>query len=65
MKIFQTPIGMGSAALAAAMLYPVKALRISRKGQRYTKKKKKIFFFIYIYAFSENYELPSKVKEAT
>ena len=39
-KILHTPIGMGSAALAAALLYHGKATRISRKGQS-TKKKKK------------------------
>ena len=31
-KTLHTPIGMGSAALAAAVLYPGKATRISYKG---------------------------------
>ena len=47
-KILHTPIGMGSAALAAALLYHGKATRISRKGQstkkkQEKKKKKKIY----------------------
>ena len=33
-------MGMGSAALAAAVHYPGKATRISRKGQRGTQKTK-------------------------
>ena len=36
-KILQTPIGMSSAALAAAVPYPGKATRISSKGQWSTK----------------------------
>ena len=36
-KILHTLIGMGSAALAAAVPYPGKATRISRKEQRSTK----------------------------
>ena len=36
MKILHTLIGMGSAALAAAVPYSGKAARISRKGQRST-----------------------------
>ena len=39
-KILRTQIGMGSAALAAAVSYPGKATWISHKGQR----SKKIFF---------------------
>ena len=39
-KILHTLIGMGSAALAAAVLYPGKATLIFRKGQRYTRKEK-------------------------
>ena len=38
-KILQTLIGMGSAALAAAVPYPGKATRIARRGQESTKKK--------------------------
>ena len=40
-KILHTLIGMGSAALAAAVPYPGKVNRISRKGQGSLKKKKK------------------------
>ena len=32
-KILHTLVGMGSAALAAAVLYPAKVTRIFRKGQ--------------------------------
>ena len=39
-KILHTSIGMGSAALAAAVPYPGKATRISSKGQISTLKKK-------------------------
>ena len=34
--MLHTLIGMGSAALAAAVPYPVKTIRISREGQRST-----------------------------
>ena len=38
-KILHTLIGMGSAALVAALPYPCKAIRISRKGKSSTEKK--------------------------
>ena len=38
-KILHTLIGVGSAGLAAAVPYPCKAIRISRKGKSSTKKK--------------------------
>ena len=39
-EILQTLIGMGSAALAAAVFHPGKATRVSHKGQRGTKTNK-------------------------
>ena len=42
-KMQHTLVGMGSAALAAAVPCPGKATRISRKGQK--KSTKKIYFF--------------------
>ena len=44
-KILHTPIGMGSAALAAAVPYPGKTSRIFRKGQISTKH---FYFFIFL-----------------
>ena len=41
-KILHTPVGMGSAALAAALFYHGKATRISRKGQSTKKIKLKL-----------------------
>ena len=44
-KIPHTLTGMGSAALAAAVLYPGKATRISHKGQRSTKRRRMMIMF--------------------
>ena len=38
-NVLHTLVGMGSAALVAALPYPCKAIRISRKGKSSTKKK--------------------------
>ena len=39
-EILQTLIGLGSAALAAAVFHPSKATRVSHKGKRGTKTNK-------------------------